>query len=186
MASDIEKLKAAVRQFLDGLGVSLDSKTAEQTASRVAKAWVDDLVRGYSVDPEEVLANTWTEGGSEMVVVKDIDFTSVCRDHLLPFRGSATVAYMPNGRVTGLSKIADLVDCLSRRLQIQEALTEEIADAIMIHLKPLGAACLVKAKHCCVSARGPRKAQAVVTTLCLKGAFSTDQAYRDKFLQLAR
>jgi GTP cyclohydrolase I len=186
LAADMKMLETAVRQFLEGLGVSLDAGVAERTAVRVAEAWVHDLVRGYALDPGEILANTWVEGGSEIVVMKDIDFTSVCRDHLLPFRGTASVAYLPDGRVTGLSKIADLVDCLSRRLQIQESLTQEIADAVMEHLKPLGAACLVKAKHCCVSARGPRKAQATVTTLCVRGAFSTDRAYKEKLLQLVR
>jgi GTP cyclohydrolase I len=186
LAADMKALQTAVRRFLEGLGVSLPADVAERTAVRVAEAWVNDLVRGYSADPGEILANTWIEEGSEIVVMKDIDFTSVCRDHLLPFRGSASVAYLPDGRVTGLSKIADLVDCLSRRLQIQEALTQEIADAVMTHLKPLGAACIVKAKHCCVSARGPRKTDATVTTLCLRGAFSTDRTYKEKFLQLVR
>ncbi len=182
----MKALQNAVRRFLEALGVSLEAGVAERTAARVAEAWVNDLVMGYSRDPGEILAKTWVEHGSEIVVMKDIDFTSVCRDHLLPFRGTASVAYLPDGRVTGLSKIADLVDCLSRRLQIQESLTQEIADAVMTHLKPLGAACLVRAKHCCVSARGPRKTQATVTTLCLRGAFSTDRIYKEKFLQLVR
>ncbi len=185
MAAGKDRLEAAVRQFLEGLGVSGDDQDLDRTASRVAKAWRDDLVAGYSVDPAEVLSNTWVEEGSEIIVVSGIDFTSICRDHLLPFSGSATVAYLPNGRVTGLSKIADLVECLSRRLQVQESLTAEIAEAVMAHLDPRGAACLIKAKHCCVSARGPRKKEALVTTISLKGAFSTDEAYRDKFLQIA-
>lgn len=186
MAADIEKIKAAVKEFLEGLGVEADPNVTERTAARVAKAWAEDLVSGYSLDPADILADTWVEEGSEIIVVKGIDFTSICRDHLLPFRGRASVAYLPNGKVVGLSKIADLVECLSRRLQIQESLTEAIAEAVMEHLDPLGAACQITAKHCCVSARGPRKTGAEVTTLSLKGAFSTDTAYRDKFLQLAR
>lgn len=183
---DHDKINRAVRLFLEGLGVSADAQAAEKIASRVTEAWVGDLVKGYSMDPAEVLASTWSENGSEIVVIKDIGFTSVCRDHLLPFAGKASVAYLPNGRVTGLSKIADLVECLSRRLQIQESLTEEIAESIMTHLKPRGAACQLTAEHCCVSARGPRKTGAAVITLSLKGAFSTDQAYKNKFLQLVR
>lgn len=183
---DRDKITRAIGLFLEGLGVEPDKETARKTSDRVAAAWADDLVKGYSIDPADVLSNNWAEGGSEIVVIKDIEFTSVCRDHLLPFAGKASVAYLPDGRVTGFSKIADLVECLSRRLQIQEALTDEIAEALMKHLKPRGAACQITAEHCCVSARGPRKSGAAVTTLSLKGAFSTDQAYKNKFLQLVR
>ena len=183
---DKEKISKAISLFLEGLGVEPDKGAVEKTASRVTTAWVDDLVKGYSIDPGDVLSNTWEEGGSEIVVIVDIEFTSVCRDHLLPFVGKASVAYLPDGRVTGLSKIADLVECLSRRLQIQETLTEEIAEAVMEHLKPRGAACQITAEHCCVSTRGPRKSGAAVTTISLKGEFSTDQAYKNKFLQLVR
>jgi GTP cyclohydrolase I len=176
----------AVKSFLEGLGVTIDPATTDETAKRVVKAWVGDLVDGYAVDPGEVLSKSWTEGGAGMVVIKDIEFTSICQHHLLPFSGKATVAYLPDGRVTGLSKIADLVDCLSHRLQLQESLTDEIVSALMTHLKPKGAACLVRAEHCCVSARGPRKKGAAVITTSLKGVFLTDETYRSKFLQLAR
>jgi GTP cyclohydrolase I len=183
---DKKKIERAVKLFVEGLGIASDPSIQDETASRVADAWAEDLVRGYAVDPADVLGNSWAEGGSGMVVMKDIEFTSICRHHLLPFSGKASVAYLPDGLVTGLSKIADLVDCLSRRLQLQESLTDEIASALMTHLKPKGAACLVKAEHCCVWARGPRKAGAEVTTMSLKGAFSTDPLYKSKFLQLVR
>ena len=183
---DKEKIIKAISLFVEGLGVETDDGAVRKTASRVAKAWVDDLVKGYSIDPGDILSNTWAEGGSELVVIKDIEFSSVCRDHLLPFAGVASVAYLPDGRVTGLSKIADLVECLSRRLQMQESLTEEIAESVMEHLKPRGAACQITAEHCCVSTRGPRKSGAAVITLSLKGEFSTDLAFKNKFLQLVR
>jgi GTP cyclohydrolase I len=183
---DKDKIARAISLFLEGLGVEPDEAVIRKTASRVSKAWVEDLVKGYSIDPGDILCNTWAEGGSEIVVIKDIEFTSVCRDHLLPFAGVASVAYLPDRRITGLSKIADLVECLSRRLQIQETLTEEIANSVMEHLKPRGAACQITAEHCCVSTRGPRKSGAAVITLSLKGAFSTDQAFKNKFLQLVR
>jgi GTP cyclohydrolase I len=183
---DEKKIVRAVELLLEGLDVPSNPSAINETAERVAKAWVQDLVRGYAIEPGDVLGRSWTEGGAGVVVMKDIEFTSICRHHLLPFSGVASVAYLPDGRVTGLSKIADLVDCLSRRLQLQESLTDEIASALMTHLKPKGAACLVKAEHCCVSARGPRKSGAAVVTTSLKGVFSTDTAYKSKFLQLAR
>jgi GTP cyclohydrolase I len=183
---DRDKIGEAIKLFLEGLEIGSGAGTIQKTASRVTKAWADDLVKGYAVDPADVLSKTWAEDGSEIVVIKDIAFTSVCKDHLLPFAGRASVAYLPDGQVTGLSKIADLVECLSRRLQIQESLTDEIAGALMEHLKPRGAACQITAEHCCVATRGPRKSGAAVTTLSLKGEFSTDQAYKNKFLQLVR
>jgi GTP cyclohydrolase I len=183
---DETKIASAVKLLLEGLDVEPNPAAIDETSERVAKAWVRDLLKGYAVEPGDVLSKSWTEGGAGIVVMKDIEFTSVCRHHLLPFSGVASVAYLPDGRVTGLSKIADLVDCLSRRLQLQESLTDEIASALMTHLKPKGAACLVRAEHCCVSARGPRKSGAAVVTTSLKGVFYTDSAYRSKFLQLAR
>lgn len=183
---DESKIKEAVSLFLRGLDLDYDDEAIRRTAERVTKAWAGDLVGGYAVDPAEVLSNTWAEGGSEIVVIKDIQFTSVCRDHLLPFVGRASVGYLPDGRVTGLSKIAELVECLSRRLQIQESLTEQIADSLMKYLKPRGAACQITAEHCCVAARGPRKSGAAVTTLSLKGEFLTDEMFKGKFLQLVR
>jgi GTP cyclohydrolase I len=183
---DKDRIKDAVSLFLGGLDLGLDDGAVRKTADRVTKAWAEDLVSGYAIDPADVLSNTWAEGGSEIVVIKNIEFTSVCRDHLLPFAGRASVAYLPDGRVTGLSKIADLIECLSRRLQIQESLTEQIADSLMKYLKPRGAACQITAEHCCVAARGPRKSGAAVTTLSLKGEFSTDEAFKNKFLQLVR
>jgi GTP cyclohydrolase I len=181
---DRDRMSEAIRLFLEGMGVESEEETVRKTAERVTVAWADDLVSGYNVDPADVLSKSWEEDGSEIVVIKDIEFKSVCRDHLLPFGGRASVAYLPGGRVIGLSKIADLVECLSRRLQIQETLTEEIAESLMKHLKPRGAACQITAEHCCVSTRGPRKSGVAVTTLSLKGEFSTDQAYKNKFLQL--
>jgi len=183
---DEKRLTQAVRLFLEGLDVESDSAEMDETATRVAKAWVRDLVSGYATDPADLLGNAWAEGGAGIVLMKDIEFTSVCRHHLLPFSGTASVAYLPEGRVVGLSKIADLVDCLSRRLQLQESLTDEIASALMTHLKPRGAACMIRAEHCCVSARGPRKSGAGVISTSLKGAFSSDPVYKNKFFQLTR
>jgi GTP cyclohydrolase I len=183
---DEKRLTQAVRLFLEGLNVESDPAEMDETAARVAKAWVGDLVSGYATDPADLLGNSWSEGGAGIVLMKDIEFTSVCRHHLLPFSGTASVAYLPDGRVVGLSKIADLVDCLSRRLQLQESLADEIASALMTHLKPRGAACMIRAEHCCVSARGPRKSGAGVISTSLKGALSTDPVYKNKFLQLAR
>jgi len=183
---DKARIRRALVEFLEGLGHPEDRNAVERIASRVADAWAEDLLKGYTLSPGEVLSNAWSQNGSEIIVVKDIEFTSICKDHLLPFYGKASVAYVPDGRIVGFSKIADLVDCLSRRLQIQETLTEEIADSLMTHLRPKGAACQVTAEHACVAARGPRRKDVKITTLSLKGVFSADPAYKNKFLQLVR
>lgn len=149
-----------------------------RTAARVAKAWRDDLLSGYRLDPAAILAPIEAPDTRDIVAVRDIEFSSVCRHHLLPFEGRAHVAYIPAGRITGLSRLGRLVDCLSRRLQLQEGLTREIADALQRELAPSGAACVVEASHTCMTVRGSRKAGSRIVTAAFTGVFRKSAARR--------
>jgi GTP cyclohydrolase I len=143
------------------------------------------MTRGYESDPEAILDATFGQGIDEMVVLRKIAFTSLCEHHLLPFTGWASVAYLPVDRVVGISKLARLVDCFSRRLQLQERMTMEIAGAIDRCLQPRGTGVLVTASHGCMACRGVRKAEAEMVTSALTGALRTDAAARSEFLALA-
>jgi GTP cyclohydrolase I len=151
------------------------------TPSRVARALRENTA-GYQEKPAEILSTVFEEAYDEMIVVKDIEFWSLCEHHLLPFHGQATVGYIPDGKVVGLSKIARLVHCFARRLQVQERMTEQIAQALVEHLKPTGAGCLVSAHHTCMAMRGVR-ASAPMLTSALYGAMR--EGARDEFLRLA-
>lgn len=156
-----------------------------ETPSRVAKAW-RAWTSGYREDPATIL-KTFEDGAKgydEMVAVVDIPFYSHCEHHLAPFFGTATIAYVPNGRIVGLSKLSRLLDAFAHRLQVQERLTVQVVDALMECLQPLGAACKIKARHLCMESRGVHKQGHHTVTTCLRGAFKEQPETRAEFLSL--
>jgi len=156
------------------------------TPERVARA-LRFLTRGYEQDPETVINGAlFTEDYSEMILVKDIDFYSLCEHHILPFFGRAHVAYIPRGKIVGLSKIARLVEVFARRLQVQERLTTQVADTIERHLQPLGVAVVTEAEHLCMRMRGIEKQNSTVVTSAMRGVFQTNSKTREEFMTLLR
>lgn len=155
------------------------------TPKRVAKA-LKEMTAGYSEDPVKILSTVFDQEYDEVIVVKDIPFTSLCEHHVLPFVGTVDIGYLPDGRVVGLSKLARLVDCFSRRLQIQERMTKQIADAIESCLNARGVAVIVSASHACMSCRGVRKPGAAMVTSVMKGVFRDKPEARAEFLELCR
>jgi GTP cyclohydrolase IA len=179
-------LAPLVRTLLAGLGEDPDREGLLKTPERVEKA-MRFLTRGYEQDPAEVLNQAlFTVTYDEMVVVKDIDLYSLCEHHLLPFHGKAHVAYLPNGKVVGLSKIPRLVDIYARRLQVQERLTVEIAEAIQDAVHPRGVGVIIEAVHFCMMMRGVEKQNSVAVTSCMLGAFREQLQTREEFLSLIR
>src|SRR6187431_3632613 len=171
-----------IRQLLADLGEDPTREGLMRTPLRVEKA-LRFLTSGYRANIQEVLNDAlFTVDYSEMVIVKDIDFYSLCEHHLLPFFGKCHVAYLPNGKVVGLSKIPRLVDIYARRLQVQERLTVEIAEAIQKTVKPRGVGVIVEAEHFCMMMRGVEKQNSVAVTSCMLGAFREQQQTRDEFL----
>jgi GTP cyclohydrolase IA len=170
--ADLAKIERGVRLILEGIGEDLERPGVRDTPVRVARMW-EELTSGLRSDPTEVLQIVFEEGHDEMVMVRDIPMYSICEHHLIPFIGKAHVAYIPNedGRLTGLSKLARLVDGLSRRPQLQERLTAEIADALMSRLEPRGAMVVIEAEHLCMSMRGVRKPGAITVTSAVRGQF---------------
>ncbi len=172
-----------VSDILTQLGEEPTREGLLKTPERVAKA-MTDLTRGYQEDPVQILNSAkFREDYSQMVIVKDINFYSLCEHHLLPFYGKVHVAYIPNGYITGLSKIARVVDCFSHRLQVQERMTLQIREAIQQALQPLGVMVVVEAQHMCMQMRGVEKQGSITTTSDFTGAFQTAKT-RDEFLRL--
>jgi GTP cyclohydrolase I len=186
MANDPQgrDLSPLVRDILAGLGEDPDREGLKKTPERVDKA-LRFLTRGYQQDPTQILnAALFTVTYDEMVVVKDIDLYSLCEHHLLPFHGKAHVAYLPNGKVVGLSKIPRLVDIYARRLQVQERLTVQIAEAIQNVVNPRGVGVIIEAEHFCMMMRGVEKQNSVAVTSCMLGAFRDQLQTREEFLAL--
>lgn len=174
-----------VEAILNIIGEDPARQGLEKTPTRVGRA-MQFLTKGYNEDPEAILRSAmFDEEYRQMVVVRDIEFYSLCEHHMLPFYGKVHVAYIPNGRVTGLSKIARVVDVFARRLQIQERLTTQIKDCIQKTLNPLGVMVVIEAEHLCMQMRGVQKPHALTTTSDFTGAFSR-QEIRDEFLRLIR
>ena len=170
--------------ILNLLGENGQREGLKQTPLRVAKA-MQFLTKGNGTDPAEILKSTiFHEEYSEMVIVKDIELFSMCEHHMLPFIGKAHVAYIPNGRITGLSKIARVVEAYARRLQVQERLTVQIRDCIQDTLEPLGVAVVIEASHLCMVMRGVQKQHSVTTTSAFTGAFMNSDKTREEFLRL--
>jgi GTP cyclohydrolase IA len=178
------RLAAHYEDILKNLGEDPDREGLQKTPFRVAKA-LQYLTHGYDLDPAAILKSAmFTEKYSQMVLVKDIEVYSLCEHHLLPFFGKAHVAYIPNGRVVGLSKIPRVVDAYSRRLQVQERLTDQIRDCIHNTLKPLGVAVVIEADHLCMRMRGVQKQNSVTTTSAFTGVFLKDDRSRHEFVKL--
>src|SRR6058998_3255123 len=181
---DLAQLVDAYRDLLDGIGEDLDREGLRRTPDRAARA-LEFLTQGYRQDLDEIINDAVFESdASEIILVKDIELYSLCEHHLLPFIGQAHVAYIPNGKVIGLSKVARLVDVFARRLQIQENLTVQIADALMKTLHPSGVGVVVEAKHLCMMMRGVEKQNSIMKTSCLLGTFKEDARTRSEFLSL--
>ena len=178
-----EELAAHYHQILTLLGDDPEREGLLKTPMRVAKA-MQVLTRGYQMDAHKVLTDAlFKEDYSQMVIVKDIDFFSLCEHHMLPFYGKAHVAYIPNGYITGLSKIARVVDIYAHRLQVQERMTQQIKDCIQETLKPLGVMVVVEARHMCMQMRGIEKQNAITTTSDFSGAFNQAKT-RQEFMNL--
>ena len=172
-------MEEQVRHILKALGEDPNREGLVKTPQRVAKA-LAFLTQGYQLDPEKVINDAlFTEDYEEMIVQKDIDFFSLCEHHLLPFFGKAHVAYIPHHKLVGISKLARLVDVYARRLQVQERLTNQIANIIMEKLDPLGVAVVIEAEHLCMRMRGVEKQNSMIITSTLLGAFRTRQETRN-------
>ena len=179
-----KELAAHVKAILELLGEDPEREGLIKTPERVAKAW-QFLTQGYEQNGETIVRSAvFTEPYSQMVLVKDIELFSLCEHHMLPFIGKAHVAYIPNGRITGLSKVARVVETYARRMQVQERLTEQIRDCIQDSLQPLGVAVVIEAMHTCMSMRGVEKSNAVTTTSAFSGIFLKSDKTRNEFLQL--
>lgn len=183
MEEKIEQLKSHYKEILKLLGEDVDREGLLKTPERVAKAMLT-LTRGYEMDAEEILNSAkFKEDYNHMVIVKDINFFSLCEHHMLPFYGKVHVAYIPNGYITGLSKIARVVDVFSHRLQVQERMTLQIKECIQKALNPMGVMVVVEAKHMCMQMRGVEKENSTTTTSDFSGAFNQAKT-REEFLQL--
>ena len=179
----LDELASHYKQILTLLGEDTEREGLVKTPMRVAKA-MQVLTRGYKMDAHKVLTDAlFKEDYSQMVIVKDIDFFSLCEHHMLPFYGKAHVAYIPNGYITGLSKIARVVDIYAHRLQVQERMTQQIKDCIQETLKPLGVMVVIEAKHMCMQMRGIEKQNSITTTSDFSGAFNQAKT-RQEFMNL--
>ncbi len=177
------KLIDNYRATIQELGEDADREGLLKTPERVAKA-MQYLTQGYRMDAKEILNSAkFQESYSEMVIVKDIELYSMCEHHMLPFFGKAHIAYIPNGYITGLSKLARVVDCFARRMQVQERMTHQILDAIQETLNPQGVAVVIEAKHLCMMMRGVQKQNSVTTTSAFSGQFEKNET-RSEFLKL--
>lgn len=181
-----EEIAAHVKEILRLLGENPEREGLVKTPERVAKS-LQFLTKGYSQNGENIIrAAIFDEEYQQMVLIKDIELYSTCEHHMLPFIGKAHVAYIPNGKITGLSKIARVVETFARRLQVQERLTVEIRDCIQNALHPLGVAVVIEATHTCMQVRGVQKSNAITTTSAFSGAFLTSARTRNEFLNLIR
>jgi GTP cyclohydrolase I len=182
--SDVtEILSSNYKTIIDNLGEDINREGLEKTPERVAKA-MQYLTHGYELNPLEILKSAlFTEDHQQMIVVKDIEVYSMCEHHMLPFFGKAHVAYIPNGKIVGLSKIPRIVDAFARRMQVQERLTDQIKNCIQEALEPLGVAVVIEAQHMCMQMRGIQKQNSVTTTSSFTGAFEKDKT-RKEFISL--
>jgi GTP cyclohydrolase IA len=179
-------MEEQIRLILKALGEDPDREGLQRTPYRVVQA-LTFLTQGYQLDPAKIINDAlFTEDYEEMIVQKDIDFYSLCEHHLLPFFGKAHVAYIPHHKIVGISKLARLVDVYARRLQVQERLTNQIANTIMEKLDPLGVAVVIEAEHLCMRMRGVEKQNSMIITSTLLGAFRTRQETRAEFMNLIR
>ncbi len=183
---DLQTLERAFRDLLEAIGENPHRQGLVKTPGRSARSF-EFLTQGYRQDLDQIVNGAiFDSDASEIILVKDIELYSLCEHHLLPFIGRAHVAYIPNGKVLGLSKVARIVDLFARRLQIQENLTTQIAESVMAALAPSGVAVVVEAKHLCMMMRGVEKQNSLMTTSCLLGSFKEDARTRSEFLSLLK
>ena len=182
---DLARAESAVRELLIAIGEDPDREGLKATPARVARAY-EEVFGGMFVNPDDVLETTFDENHDELVLVKDIPLYSTCEHHLVPWHGSAAVGYIPgsDGRITGLSKLARVVDLYARRPQVQERLTAQVADAVMARLEPQGVIVVVQAEHLCMAMRGVRKPGSLTMTSAVRGIFKSDPRTRAEALSL--
>ena len=180
---DQEKIKQAVRLLLEGMGEDVNREGLIETPDRIARMY-EELYGGMNQDAAVHLSKTFHGKGSEMVMEKDITFYSTCEHHMLPFFGKVHIAYIPDGKVVGLSKLARTVEVFARRLQLQEQLTGQIADALMTHMQPKGVMVMIEAEHMCMTMRGIKKPGSQTVTLAKRGEFERTPALEERFFQM--
>ncbi len=183
LAVDHERIRKAVREILFAIGEDPDREGLRETPERVARMYAE-VFAGLHLNPAVHLQKMFTQKHDEMVLVKDIEFASCCEHHLLPFTGTAHIGYLPNGKIVGLSKLARVVDAVARRPQVQERMTEEIADLIMNELQPRGVGVIVEATHSCMTIRGVRKPGSTTVTSALRGLVKSNPSTRAEFMSL--
>ena len=182
---DLARIKIAIREILEALGEDPEREGLRGTPQRIALMY-EEIFAGLETDPKEPLQVQFEEGHDEMIVLRDIPFYSMCEHHFLPFHGIAHVAYIPDGRVVGISKLARTVEAFARRPQLQERLTAQVADCIMEVLRPDGVAVVIEAEHLCLTMRGIKKAGSVMVTSAMRGDFRKQAVTRSEFLSLVR
>ena len=180
---DHKKVEQAIRLLLEGIGEDPDREGLAETPDRIARMY-EEICGGMNEDAAEHLKKTFTAENNEMVVEKDITFYSMCEHHMLPFYGKVHIAYIPDGKVVGLSKLARTVEVYAKRPQMQEQLTAQIADALMEHLKPQGAMVMIEAEHMCMTMRGIKKPGSQTVTLARRGVFETDPSLEERFFRM--
>lgn len=182
---DQKKIKEAVALLLEGIGEDVSREGLKETPDRIARMYAE-IFSGMDETPAEQLSKTFSVNGSNMVVEKDIVFYSTCEHHLMPFYGKAHVAYIPDGKVVGLSKLARCVEVFAKRPQIQEKMTAQIADAIMEYLKPKGVMVMAEAEHMCMTMRGVKKPGSKTVTFAARGVFEEDERLQEKFFGMVK
>lgn len=182
---DQNKIKTAVEMLIEGIGEDAGREGLRETPDRIARMY-SEIFAGMDEDASEHLSKTFPVASNEIVVEKDITFYSICEHHLMPFYGKAHIAYLPNGRVVGISKLARTVEVYARRPQIQEQITIQIADAIMEHLAPQGAMVMLEAEHMCMTMRGVKKPGSRTLTVAARGCFRDDPKWQGLFFEMIR
>jgi len=182
---DLQRIERAVRDIISAVGEDPDREGLQETPARVARMY-QEMFQGLSVDPAEFLTASFTESYDEMVVLRDIPFNSMCEHHLMPFLGKAHVAYLPAGKVVGISKLARVVEAFAQRPQVQERLTVQIADLLTEKLEAKGVAVVVEATHACMTCRGIKKPGSVMVTSAVRGRCRTDPRTRSEVMSLLR
>lgn len=180
---DEKKIQEAARLLLEGIGEDINREGLKETPERIARMYTE-IFSGMEEDPAQHLRKTFHVDSSEIVLEKDIVFYSTCEHHLMPFYGKAHVAYIPDGKVVGISKLARTVEVFAKRLQLQEQLTSQVADAIMEHLEPKGVMIMIEAEHMCMTMRGVKKPGTKTVTLATRGLFQDNQELQNRFFQL--
>jgi GTP cyclohydrolase I len=180
---DRERIEAAVREILHAVGEDPDREGLRETPARVARMYAE-LFAGLGRDPREFITKCFAQKYDELVLVKDISFESICEHHLLPFIGKAHIAYLPKGKIVGLSKLARVVEAVARRPQVQERMTEQIADLLMDELDATGVAVILEAEHTCMTIRGVRKPGSICTTSAMRGSCKSNVSTRAELMSL--